>query len=54
LIFLAPFIPGASYKLISAMFGLILLIVKILYFKKRWKFMGSGWLAIILPLPKES
>jgi hypothetical protein len=52
-IFLAPLIPGASYVLISAMFWLILLIANILYFKKRWKYMGSGWLALILPLPKE-
>jgi hypothetical protein len=54
LIFLAPLIPGASYVYISAMLALILMIVNILYFKKRWKYMGSGWLALILPMPKES
>jgi hypothetical protein len=52
-IFLAPLIPGASYVYISLIFALILMIVNILYFKKRWKYMGSGWLALILPLPKE-
>ncbi len=54
LLFLTPLIPGASYAYISAMFGLILMIVNILYFKKRWKYMVSGWLALILPLPKDS
>jgi hypothetical protein len=53
LVFLAPLIPGASYVYISLIFALILMIVNITYFKKRWKYMGSGWLALILPLPKE-
>ena len=52
-IFLAPLIPGTSYVYISLIFASILMIVNILYFKKRWKYMGSGWLALILPLPKE-
>jgi hypothetical protein len=53
LVFFAPLIPGASHGYISLVFALILMIVNITYFKKRWKYMGSGWLALILPLPKE-
>jgi hypothetical protein len=52
-VFLTPFIPGASFAYISLLFALILMIVNITYFKKRWEYMGSGWLSLVLPLPKE-
>jgi hypothetical protein len=53
LVFLSPLIPNASNVYLAIVLSLILMIINVLYFKKRWKYMGSGWFAVILPFPKE-